>query len=380
MQSRTLGLATLAAVALALSAAAMLLAADQADAQLVTEVVVEVKPSTEQQKASVTDLTSDNVTFELTVTVTRPFPFTPITVTPAGAVSGATGWEVVFTPFNAKFNGSGSADFTANVIVPANLSAGRIYTVNFNTSVEGVLLYNTVPDNGLVEILPYYKIGRTFSTEARTLKQGGSGTFNFTVTNRGNSDDTIVVALEDEAGLQLRGITVQYPRTQRLEPWQSAVVQFFVDVANDAQPGTAQINFTLKSQGSGEKVTSSAQFTLQVEEAVLRGLLFNYWWAIVLLVVVIVVVAYLVARRRRHRREDEEALEYLKRKEARRQSAPAGKKAVAGRGASGAPAAKDEDAGPEADEGEQSTDEGTDDGTAPEEAVEVEVGTEVEES
>ncbi len=377
MRARTLCLTGLAAVALAVAATAVLLALDLAEAQLATEVKVDVKAGTEQQRASVTDLTGDNVTFELTVTVTRPvpLPFTPITVTPTGHVTGGTGWEIVFTPFSARFNGSGSSDFTANVIVPENLSAGRVFSLTFNATVEGVLLYNTVPDNGLVEILPYYKLGRSFSTEARTLKQGDRGSFNFTVTNRGNSVDTVVIALEDEAGLQLRGLGVQYPRSQRLEPWDTAVVHFFIDVANDADEGVALVNFTLKSQGSGERVTSSVQFTLQVEPDVLRGLVFNYWWAIVLLVVVLAVVLYVVARRRRIRREDEEAMEYLKRKDARRRAAGTGPRAVAGKGAREAPADEGgtEAPGPDEPDGEApETKEGA------EEAVEVEVGVGVE--
>ena len=373
-----LGLPALAAVALAVAAAAMLLATDSADAQF-TEVVIEVKPSTEQQQAAVTDLESDNVTFELSITVTRsvPLPFNPITITPRATVVGTAGWEAVFTPHDVKFNGSGSEDFLADIIVPANLSADRIFTVDFNATVEGVLIYNLVHDTGLVEILPYYKIGRTFSTETHTYKQGDRASLDFTITNRGNGDDNIAIALEDASGLQLRGITIQYPDTQRLEPWQSAKVQFFIDIASDAPAGTAQVNFTLRSQGSGGKVTSSVQFTVQVEKTVLRVILSDYWWALALLVVVLIVAVLVVRGRRRRRREDDEALEYLKRKEARRQAAPEGQKAVAGSGAREAPT---EDEPPRRPEPGQDASGGPGAEDVAEEAVEVEVGTEVGES
>jgi len=376
MRSRTLGPVAIAAVALALSAAAVLLPADRADAQIVTEIVVTVSPSTEQQNVAVTDLDSDNVTFALSVSVSRPvpLPFTPITVTPTAFIADLAGWGAVISPENARFNGSGSAEFVADIIIPANLSAGRLISVDFSATVEGAVLFNLVPDEGLVTVLPYYKIGRTYSTEARTFNQGDRGSLNFTITNRGNGEDTIEIVLGDEAGLELRGITIQYPRTQRLESWESTAVQFFLNIEKDAPSGTAQINFTLKSQGSGDKVTSSVQFTIQVEETALRALWMNYWWAIVLLVVVLVVAVYIVRRRRRHRREDAEALEYLKRKEARRQAGPAGEKAVAGSGAREAPASEEApEAGAEDDGGGVP---GV--GAEAEEAVEVEVGVEVE--
>lgn len=302
----------MASVALVALVAATLLAlvAAHGSAQIVPEVKVELDAGQERQVASVTDLAGDpDITFKGTITVTRLLPVNPVTVTPTALVEGADArWKVTPSPSKLTFNGSGSDSFTIVISAPANLSAGATFTVVFNASASGLLYYNTVSSTGYIEVLQYFKLGQFSSSETIRIKQGESRTLNFTVQNRGNGDDTVNIALGNEAELGLRGITILYERVQRLEPWQSAKVSFILTTEIDATPGDAKFNFTLKSAGSGERVTSSVDFSVVVEKAVIRGLLIKYWWAIGAGIALLVVAAALVVRRRGRRRGDEDAL------------------------------------------------------------------------
>jgi hypothetical protein len=279
----------LASVALtALVAAAVLaLVAAHGSAQIVPEVKVELDTGQESQVATVTDLVGDpDITFKGTITVTRPFPINPVTVTPDAFVENVDArWKVTPNPSKLTFNGSGSQPFTIVVSAPANLSAGATFTVTFNATATGLLYYNTVPSTGYIGVLQYFKLGQFSSSEVIHIKQGDSRTLNFTVQNRGNGADTVDIVLGNEAK-----------------------ISFILTTEIDATPGDVKFNFTLKSSGSGERVTSSVDFSLVVEKAILKSFIYKYWWTIVVGVALLVVIGALVIRRRGRRRDDEDAL------------------------------------------------------------------------
>jgi hypothetical protein len=302
----------LAFAALTLAVAAGMLLADEADAQYITNIAVTVKPSQVQQNASITDLTSANLTFDLTVTFTTPLPRPAVTVKPVARFeAGATGWDAWFNPTEYRFNGTGSTEFVAGVFVPANLSAGLTVHITFDATTEDVVIYNTQPATAFVSILPYYKIGRSYSTGALHVSQGGSRTFNFTITNRGNSDDTILITLEEEAALQAQGVTFLYERQKPLKSWETGMVSFIVTVEPKAIPTTVTFTFSLTSRGGGDAVSTTIPYSLVIDEAPLVSFLNDYWWAVLGLAVILIVVSFVMLRRRRLRREDAEAMALL---------------------------------------------------------------------
>jgi hypothetical protein len=376
----------LAFVALTVLAAAAVLAlvAPHASAQIIPEVKVELDAGQESQVAGVTDLVGDpDITFTGTITVTRLFSPNSVTVNPNAFVENADArWKVTPNPSKLTYNGSGSQPFTIVVSAPANLSAGATFTVTFNATASGLLYYNTVSDMGYIEVLQYFKLGQFSSSEVIHIKQGESRTLNFTVQNRGNGDDTVNIALGNEAELGLRGISVLYDRTKRLEPWQSAKIAFILTTDIDATPGDAKFNFTLKSTGSGERVTSSVDFSLVVEKALIKGLFIKYWWAIGVGIALLIMGGVLVMRRRGRRRADEEALAQLQYTVPVKKAAPP-RKVAGGPRRPARPRERDDEAeegdidgdAPQEDEGTPLTDgEGPDAAGEDDDAVEVQVG------
>jgi hypothetical protein len=303
----------LACAVLALAATAGMLLADEASAQLITDISVAIKASQVQQNASITDLTSTNLTFDLTVTFTTPpIPRPAVTVKPVARFeTGATGWGVVFNPTEYRFNGSGSHEFVAGVHVPENLTSGQTYRITFDATTDDVVRYDTQPATAIVTILQYYKIGRSYSTGALHVRQGASLTFNFTITNRGNGADVVYITLEEEVALQSQGIIILYDSSKRLSSWETAMVSFIVTVDPDALPSTVTVTFTLRSQGGGDAVSTSIPYSLVVDEAPLITFINDYWWAVIGLAVILIVVSFVTLRRRRLRREDAEAIALL---------------------------------------------------------------------
>lgn len=301
----------LACAVLTLAVAAGVLLSDEASGQLITDITVAIGAGHAQQNASITDLTSTNLTFDLTVTFTTLNP-RPITVKPVARFeSGVTGWEVVFNPTEYRFNGSGVKDFVAGVLVPANLTSGLTYRITFDATTDDIVLYDTQPATAIVTILQYYKIGRSYSTGTLHVRQGGSQTFNFTITNRGNGADVVFITLEEEVALQAQGVTILYDSSKRLSSWETSMVSFIVTVEPDAVPTTITFTFLLTSQGGGDAVSSTVPYSLVIDEAPLVSFLNDYWWAVVALVVIVVVVSFVMLRRRRVRREDAEAMALL---------------------------------------------------------------------
>jgi len=298
------------AVTVLVAAALLALVAPHASAQIVPVVTVELDEGQDRQVASVTDLAGDpDITFTGTITVTRLIPINPVTITPSAFVENADArWKITPNPSKLTFNGSGSLPFTIVISAPANLSAGGTYKVVFNASASGLLYYTTIPDSGFIEVLQYFKLGQSASSATLHIKQGDSATLNFTVQNRGNGADTVNIALGNEAELGLRGVSILYDRTKRLEPWQSAKISFILTTEIDAKPGDVKFNFTLKSAGSGERVSSSVDFSLVVEKAVIKGFILKYWWTIIAAVVLLSVLGGVLVRRGRRRRADEDAL------------------------------------------------------------------------
>jgi hypothetical protein len=378
-----IGLA-LVALTFLVAAAVLALVAPHASAQIVPEVKVELDTGQESQVASVTDLAGDpDITFKGTITVARPISLNPVTVIPKAFVENADArWKVTPDPSKLTFNGSGSQPFTIVISAPANLSAGATFTVTFNATATGLLYYNSVSSTGYIEVLQYFKLGQFSSSETIHIKQGDSRTLNFTVQNRGNGADTVNIALGNEAELGMRGVTVLYDKTKRLEPWQSAKISFILTTDIDATPGDVKFNFTLKSSGSGERVTSSVDFSLVVEKAIIKGFILKYWWTIVVGVALLVVIGALVVRRRGRRRDDEDALAQMQLPGPAKKAAPprrvaGGPRRPARPGERDGEAEEEADEGgpPESDEGASSADEEepgeTDDGDG---AVEVRVG------
>jgi hypothetical protein len=355
------GRALMAMVALAAMVAATALphAAPHAQAQIVPDLKVLLDAGQDRHQASITDLTGTSVTFTGTVTLTRPVGVTPVTVYPrATVVGGGADWNTVPTPSKLTFNGTkGTQQFSMLITVPANLSAGALYSAVFNASAEGLLFYNTESANGIIEILQYFKLGEFSSTETLHVKQGDSRTFNFTVQNRGNGDDVVLISLNQEAELGLRGITVLYDKSKRLDAWQSVKVPFNVNVDLNAKAGDVKFNFTLRSQGSGERVSQSVDFSLVVDKALIKGFIFKYWWAVTVLVVVLVVVAAVVVRRGRARRADEEALAQLQYESAAKPPPPRSRHREGPDEGGGGPPGEEGDAHPAEAEGEPSGEE-----------------------
>ena len=374
-----------AALTVLVAVAVLALVAPHGSAQtLIPEVKVELDTGQESQVASVTDLAGDpDITFTGTITVTRPFSPNAVTVTPNAYVEDADArWRVTPNPSKLTFNGSGSEPFSIVISAPANLSGGATFKVTFNATASGLLYYNTLSDAGYIEVLQYFKLGHFASSEVIHIKQGDSRTLNFTVQNRGNGDDTVNIALGNEAELGMRGITILYEQPKPLKPWQSAKVSFILTTDIDATPGDVKFNFTLKSAGSGERVTASIDFSVVVEKAIIKGLLIKYWWAFAVGIALLVVVGILVVRRRGRRRDDEEVIAQMELAVPARKAAPP--REVAGRprrparpreSAGGAEEEADEGGHPGSDEGAPPADEGEPGGTDDDDgAVEVRVG------
>ena len=344
------------AVTVLVAAALLALVAPHASAQIVPVVTVELDEGQDRQVAIVTDLAGDpDITFTGTITVTRPISLNPVTVLPNAYVENADArWKVTPSPSKLVYNGSGSQPFSIVIYAPANLSVGPPFTVIFNATAQGLLYYNTISDSGFIEVLQYFKLGQFTSSATLHIKQGDSATLNFTVQNRGNGDDTVNIVLGNEAELGLRGITILYDRTKRLEPWQSAKISFILTTEIDAKPGDVMFNFTIKSAGSGERVTSSVNFSLVVEKAPIKGFIVKYWWTIIVAVVLLSVLGGVLVRRGRRRRADEDALAQMQLAGPVKKAAPP--KKVAGQRSPAKP-----------EDGHDETDEGADEGVTSEE-------------
>ena len=363
----------LASLALTVLVAAVVLAlvAPRATAQtLIPEVTVALDEGQDSKVASVTDLVGDpDITFTGNISLKRLISPNPVTVTPNAVVEDAySGWVVTPDPSKLTFNGEGSLPFTIVISAPANLSAGVTFDVTFNATVSGLVYYRTLSDTGYIEVLQYYKLGQYASSEVIHIKQGESRTLNFTVLNRGNGDDTVSIVLGNEAELGLRGITILYEGTKRLEPWQSAKISFILTTDIDATPGDVKFNFTLKSTGSGERVTSSVDFSVVVEKAIFKSFIYNYWWTLVVGGVLIGLLAVVLRRRGGRRRADEEALAAMRLQAPVEKAEPPRRAAV--RKASPRPAGEGEGSeGPSDGDDAQADDEAGADG-----AVEVTIG------
>ncbi len=308
-------LVTVALTALALVALLCFLA-NGTEAQ-VTEVMITIDDGYQQQVSTVTDTRDESLLFPGTVSVDRVFPIPPeVTVHLFATVNPDPElFSVVFDDANITIEGDGSSRFNATVSVPTNLPADAVYTVTINATVTPLPVYNVIPAYGYITVEQYYKIGRTFSTETRTVKQGASVTFELVIQNRGNGEDQFEIQLTNEAEAQDYGLIATFDRGVSLKSWKNRTILIRIDAQNDAIEGQIQLNFTISSSGSRGAVSSSAEFTLNIEKTLIGTIVKDYWWLAVGLVALGLIGAVVLRRRRRRDQEMAALLEMKKSKE-----------------------------------------------------------------
>jgi LPXTG-motif cell wall-anchored protein len=283
----------------------------------VTEVMITIDEGFEQQITTVTDTRDESLRFPGQVSVDRIFPIPPeVEVHLFAHVSpNPELFSVVFQPANITIEGDGSASFNATVNVPTNLSADTVFTVTFNATVTPLPVYNVIPGYGYMTVEQYFKIGRYFSTETKEVKQGGSINFELEVQNRGNGEDQFEIRLTNEAEAQDYGLIATFDRGVSLEPWKERTIVIRIDAQDEAIVGDITLNFTISSTGSNGAVSSSAEFTLDIEPTLIRTIFTDFWWLAIGLVALALIGALVLRRRRRRDQELIALLDIKKSKE-----------------------------------------------------------------
>lgn len=309
----------------ALAVATLAIASWDAQAQLQPELRASIIQEDRDQTARPTDVTNDLLTFDGEVTLQKVtwFPGEQVVVEVQLDMQGVEEvWEANINPPEMTFTASGSKNFTAVVTVPIGLASGEFHTLFFEPSSEDLPnppLTAITPGTANVVIAQHYKIGRQYSTEPLRVTQGDMLEFNITLVNRGNGADTFILEVTNHVELDGLGLNVIFEASKRVDAGEEREVRLRIEAADDAVLSEAQINLTIRSEGSTsdplwETVVNGAEWTVVVEPSLVNRA-FEYWYLIVAAAAALVALGIFLSYRRRKRREEAEVEAYQKRME-----------------------------------------------------------------
>lgn len=315
-------LAVLVLVALALVALAMT-SWDVHAQSLQPELRVTVDQEDRDQTARPTDVENDLLTFHGEVTLQKItwFPGEQVVVVVELDMQGVEEvWQASIDPPEMTFTASGAKNFSAVVTAPIGLASGEFHTLFFEPSSDDLPnppLTAITPGTANVVIAQYYKIGRQYSTEPLRVTQGEMLEFNITLINRGNGDDTFILEVTNQVELDGMGLNVVYEPSKRVDAGEEREVKLRIEAASDALLTEAQVNLSIRSEGSTsdpdwDTVTNGAEWTVVVEPSLVSQA-FEYWYLIAAGVGALVAIGVLLTLRRRRRREEEEVEAYQER-------------------------------------------------------------------
>lgn len=307
---------TLLVIALTLlSAAAIVLTVlpSEVDAQGLPAVQVVMDQDHAQQTGRPTATANDLLLFPGEVTVSKNLWLESAEFELRMEMAGQENWAFNFDPPTMTFQASGTQSFNVTVTVPAETTYPNTFFMWFNaTATSGFPSppFSTItPGSGSVSIAQYYAIGRLYSTLPIKVTQGEQTTFNITLINRGNGEDTFKLDVTNLAELGFAGLDVIFKGdpSYRIAAGTEREVEILLTAKDDAREGTFALNLSITSVESGAdpdydtSVKNGAEWTVVVEPS-LVNVAFDYWYLIVGGVVALVVLVLVIRTVRRRKR------------------------------------------------------------------------------
>ncbi len=160
-----------------------------------------------------------------------------------------------------------SKDINVDVRVPPGADAGRpaVLTVFANATTTIGLLYEGSGTTE-IEVEQFYGL-RATADSTIAVDQGENLTHRIRVTNTGNGADNLTVALNNEATLSGKGVSLEFEdEVFNVGRGRTVSIVVTIDVDEEATLGPVEALFTIKSKGDPTK-SVDYNLTVRVEEA-----------------------------------------------------------------------------------------------------------------
>lgn len=152
-------------------------------------------------------------------------------------------------------------EITLDIRVPPRASAERPVLLKVWANITTSLTEYTAEDTTNISVRQFFGL-RLSSNTSMSVDQGKNLTHRLRITNTGNGLDNYTVALNNGATLSSKDLTVTYDESVH-EVGRDRTVSVIINIvaADDADVGTAEALFTVRSAGDS---TKSASYTLTI--------------------------------------------------------------------------------------------------------------------